>query len=60
MVGTKGQLNVTIVKKQMKTKKTQSYHSDDLTLPMLRLHSSKAQGRKTLWKSSKPCHIGMH
>ena len=35
MVGTKGQLNVTIVKKQTKTKKTQSYHSDGLTLPML-------------------------
>ena len=31
-----------------------------LTLQMLRLHSSKAQGRKTLWKPSKPCHVGMH
>ena len=31
-----------------------------LTLPMLRLHSSKAQGHKYLWKPSKPCHVGIH
>ena len=31
-----------------------------LTLPMLRLLSCKAQGRKDFWKPSKPCHIGIH
>ena len=31
-----------------------------LTLPMLRLLSSKAQERKDSWKSSKPCHVGIH
>ena len=31
-----------------------------LTLPMLRLHSSKAQEHKNLWKPSKPCHVGIH
>ena len=31
-----------------------------LNLPMLRLHSSKAQGCKYFWKSSKPCHVGIH
>ena len=31
-----------------------------LTLPMLRLHSPKAQERKNLWKPSKPCHVGIH
>ena len=30
------------------------------TLPMLRLLSSKAQGRKEFWKPSKPSHIGIH
>ena len=30
-----------------------------LTLPMLRLRSFKAQGGKDLWKSSKPCHVGI-
>ena len=27
---------------------------------MLRLHLSKAQGRKDFWKPSKPCHVGIH
>ena len=31
-----------------------------LTLPMLRLFSSKAQWRKTFWKTYKPCHVGIH
>ena len=31
-----------------------------LTFPMLRLLSSKEQGRKDFWKSSKPCHVGIH
>ena len=31
-----------------------------LTLPMLRLLSSKAQTRKYFWKPSKPCHVGIH
>ena len=31
-----------------------------LTLPVLGLLSSKAQGRKDFWKTSKPCHIGIH
>ena len=31
-----------------------------VTLPMLRLLSSKAQGCKDFWKSSKPCHVGTH
>ena len=30
------------------------------TLPMLRLLSSKVQGPKAFWKSSKPCHVGIH
>ena len=30
------------------------------TLPMLRLLSSKAQGRKYFWKPSTPCHVGIH
>ena len=32
----------------------------DLTFPMLRLLSSKAQGCKDLWKPSQPCHVGIH
>ena len=31
-----------------------------LTLSMLRLLSSKAQGRKQFRKPSKPCHVGIH
>ena len=31
-----------------------------LTLPMLRLLSSKPQGRQDFWKPSKPCHVGIH
>ena len=31
-----------------------------LTLTMLRVHSPKAQKRKNLWKTSKPCHVGTH
>ena len=31
-----------------------------LTLPMLRLYSSKAQGYKDFWKPSRPCHVGIH
>ena len=30
-----------------------------LTLPMLRLLSSKAQGCNDFWKPSKPCHVGI-
>ena len=30
-----------------------------LTLPMLRLLSSKAQWRNDFWKPSKPCHVGI-
>ena len=32
----------------------------DLTLPMLKLYSPKAQRCKNLWKTSKPCHVGTH
>ena len=32
----------------------------DLTLPMLRLLSSKAQECKILEKPLKPCHLGIH
>ena len=35
-------------------------HETSLTLPMLRLLSSKAQERKDFFKSSKPCHVGIH
>ena len=31
-----------------------------LNLPMLRLLSSKAHGRKDFWKPSEPCHVGIH
>ena len=31
-----------------------------LTIPMLRLLSSKAQGCKYFWKISKHCHVGIH
>ena len=31
-----------------------------LTLPMLRLLSPEAQGRKDFWKASNPCHVGIH
>ena len=31
-----------------------------ITLPMLRLLSSEAQGRKDFEKPSKPCHVGIH
>ena len=31
-----------------------------LTLTMLRLLSSKAQECKDFWKTSKPCHVGIH
>ena len=31
-----------------------------LTLPLLRLLSPKAQGRKVLRKPSKPCHVAIH
>ena len=31
-----------------------------LTVPVLRLLSSKAQGCKDFWKPSKPCHVGTH
>ena len=31
-----------------------------LTLPMLRLLSSKAQGCKDFQKPSKPCRVGIH
>ena len=32
----------------------------NLTLPMLKQLSSKAQKCKNLWKMSKPCHVGIH
>ena len=37
-------------------------HSDrqKVNLPMLRLLSSEAQGRNYFWKTSKPCHVGIH
>ena len=31
-----------------------------ITLPMLRLISSKARGHNDFWKPSKPCHVGIH
>ena len=31
-----------------------------LTLPMLRLLSSRAKRRKDFWKTLKPCHVGIH
>ena len=31
-----------------------------VNLPMLRLLSCKAQGRKDSWKPSKPCCVGIH
>ena len=31
-----------------------------LTIPMLRLLSSKAQRRNDFWKPSKPCHGGIY
>ena len=31
-----------------------------LNLPMLRPLQSKGQGHKDLWKSSEPCHVGIH
>ena len=34
--------------------------SMSLTLPMLRLLSSTAQGRKELLKRFKPCNVGIH
>ena len=36
------------------------YRHLNLTLPMLRLLTSKAQGHKDFWKTSKPCHVGIH
>ena len=42
------------------TKRVSSQERMFLTLPMLRLLSSKAQGRKDFWKTSKPCHVGIH
>ena len=32
----------------------------NLTLPMLRLLSSEAQGRKDFLRPSKPIHVGIH
>ena len=32
----------------------------NLTLPMLRLLSSKVQGHKVFWKTSNPYHVGIH
>ena len=34
--------------------------STPLTLPMLRLHSFQAHRWKDFWKSSVPCHVGIH
>ena len=36
------------------------YQHLNLTLPMLRLLKSKAQGHKDFRKTSKPCHVGIH
>ena len=36
-----------------------SYIHDNV-IPMLRLLAFKEQGRKDFWKSSKPCHFGIH
>ena len=33
---------------------------NSLTLPMLRLLSSKGQGGKDFWKTLKPCHVVIH
>ena len=33
---------------------------DILTLPMLRLFSSKEQGCNHFWNPTKPCHVGIH
>ena len=38
----------------------QGKSSPCLPLPMLRLLSSKTQGRKDFWKPPKPCHVGIH
>ena len=38
----------------------QSPSQDFLTLPMLRLLLSKAQGHNDFWKPSEPCHVGVH
>ena len=37
-----------------------TWNMNGLTLSMLRLLSSKAQGRNDFWKTSKPCHVGIH
>ena len=37
-----------------------STFNSPLTLPMLRLLSSKGQRREVFWKPSKPCHVGIH
>ena len=36
------------------------FNQDILTLPMLRLLSSKAQERYDFWKTSKSCHVVIH
>ena len=33
---------------------------DNISLPMLRLLSPKAQEGKDFWKPSTPCHVGIH
>ena len=40
--------------------KTLHIKKSDLTLPMLRLLSSKVQGRNDFRKSFEPCHAGIH
>ena len=42
--------------------KLQKYfrESFQLNLSIMRLLSSKRQGRKDFWKPSKPCHVGSH
>ena len=45
---------------QMEIKILLDLHFISLTLLMLRLLSSNAQKSKKIWKSSKPCHVGIH
>ena len=33
---------------------------EGLAIPILRLLSSEGHGLKVFWKSSKPCHVGIH
>ena len=39
---------------------TDNFEPLSIIFPMLRLHSSEAQGCKDFCKPSKPCHVGIH